>query len=119
MNTNREIIFECRICNKEVQFNPGDTSSFLGYEEEPAVFGMTLTIYRIAHPVSTTKRHVNSVVIDQNGEYRGHRDAYEESIESSTTVDSEETIETEKFETFEEGVSLFASKMLRGLKKKS
>ncbi|MBN2230357.1 MAG: hypothetical protein JW779_12280 [Candidatus Thorarchaeota archaeon] len=71
--------FKCRVCGKQIQFDPKDPSSYLSKSEHEDFFGMKLTTFRIAHD-SKDERHYNTVIVDQAGFFRGHRDAYTEPI---------------------------------------
>ncbi|MGQ4912979.1 MAG: hypothetical protein ACP6KW_12490 [Candidatus Thorarchaeota archaeon] len=76
--------FRCRVCGELLRFDPADPSSFISKTEHDDFFGMQLTTYRIAHD-SRSERHINSVVVDHAGLFRGYRDAYVEPVGAAET----------------------------------
>lgn len=71
--------FYCKLCRKKVNFKPDEVHIKAKTKTSNELFGELFT-YRVAHRISPTLSHVNVVVYDSNGEYRGHRDAYEEKM---------------------------------------
>lgn len=71
--------FKCRVCGESLQFDMTDPSSFISKSGHEDFFGMKLTTYRVAHE-SQNDRHINVVIADHAGLFRGHRDAYSEPL---------------------------------------
>jgi len=72
--------FKCRVCGEPLKFDIEDSSAFISKSEHEDFFGMKLTTYRVAHD-STEERHVNTIIVDHAGFFRGHRDAYTEPLD--------------------------------------
>lgn len=77
--------FTCKICQNKVLFNCNNKKSYLSKSEHEKFFGMQLTTYRIAHD-SLEERHVNTVLVDHKGYFRGHIDAYRELLVKESYV---------------------------------
>ena len=71
--------FQCQVCRETLSVDPDDEKTFLSKTEHDKVFGMQLLTYRVAHVVGD-ERHVNSIILDHEGFFRGHRDSYAEKI---------------------------------------
>jgi len=71
--------FTCRVCGETLRFDPLDESTYTTKTDHEDFFGLQLATYRVAHD-SGHERHYNSVVVDQRGFFRGHRDAYSEPL---------------------------------------
>ncbi|MFW9864225.1 MAG: hypothetical protein ACFFET_18200 [Candidatus Thorarchaeota archaeon] len=71
--------FRCQICNDTLSVDPGDEKTYLSKTEHEEVFGMQLVTYRVVH-TTEDERHFNTVILDHEGHYRGHRDSYTEQI---------------------------------------
>ncbi|MFX0054894.1 MAG: hypothetical protein ACFFAX_13740 [Promethearchaeota archaeon] len=71
--------FQCQLCNEALSVDPEDKKTFLSRTEHDEVFGMQLVTYRVAHTAGD-ERHVNTIILDHDGFYRGHRDSYSERI---------------------------------------
>ncbi|MFW9889015.1 MAG: hypothetical protein ACFFER_12585 [Candidatus Thorarchaeota archaeon] len=71
--------FQCQICNETLSVDPEDKKTFLSRTEHDEVFGMQLVTYRVAHTTGD-ERHINTIIVDHEGFYRGHRDSYSERI---------------------------------------
>jgi hypothetical protein len=78
--------FTCRVCGEPLRFDPWDESTYVSKTAHEDFFGMQLMTYRIVHE-SKNERHFNSVVVDQDGFFRGHRDAYVEPLQTDTILD--------------------------------
>ncbi|NWF97024.1 MAG: hypothetical protein HXY34_12855 [Candidatus Thorarchaeota archaeon] len=74
--------FPCKVCGESLRFDPEDATTYTSKTQHEDFFGMQLTTYRVSHVVGT-ERHHNAVVVDQAGLFRGHRDAYTESLVSA------------------------------------
>ncbi len=73
--------FPCKLCNTEISFNINDPQTFLSKTQHESFFGMQLTTYRVAHTSSSNmERHINVVLVDHAGYFRGYVDAYSEEI---------------------------------------
>lgn len=66
-----------------MNFNIEDPQTFLSKTDKKEFFGMQLTTFRVFHDVNN-ERHHNAVLVDSEGSFRGHVDAYSELIEQST-----------------------------------
>ncbi|MEM2143239.1 MAG: hypothetical protein QXS20_10680 [Candidatus Thorarchaeota archaeon] len=67
--------FHCAICKDTVRFDPTDEGTYESKSSEEDFFGMRLTTYRVSHMVGNEK-HVNTVIVDRSGLYRGHKDVF-------------------------------------------
>ncbi|HME50735.1 MAG TPA: hypothetical protein VKM55_00830 [Candidatus Lokiarchaeia archaeon] len=83
-NNNTEI--NCRICDTAMQFNTGDSSSYVSKKAHGTFFGMDLQSYRIAH-FSTNQMHVNDILVDDKGAFHGIIDAYVISLNEMSRKD--------------------------------
>jgi hypothetical protein len=72
--------FQCQLCKETLSVDPEDKRTFLSMTEHDEVFGMQLVTFRVAH-TSGDERHINTIIIDHEGYYRGHRDSYSEKIQ--------------------------------------
>ena len=71
--------FQCQVCGEPLSIDPEDEKTFLSKTEHDEVFGMQLVTYRVAH-VTGDERHINAIIADHEGYFRGHRDSYSEKI---------------------------------------
>jgi hypothetical protein len=71
--------FHCQICNKKISLDISDESSYLSKTAHEEFFGMKLETFRIAHTIGS-ERHVNVVLIDHRGFFRGYVDSYKEAL---------------------------------------
>ena len=67
--------FKCTICEEMMVFNIEDETSYKTKTYLEDFFYMKLFRYVVSH-TSKDEEHVNVVIVDQNGKYRGHKDAY-------------------------------------------
>jgi len=68
----------CRICDKKLNFDLNEPSSYIKKSESGnPMIGKLFTV-RIGHPTDSGSIHINVVVVDEKGEYRAHKDYYEE-----------------------------------------
>ncbi|HKZ40056.1 MAG TPA: hypothetical protein VJ044_03790, partial [Candidatus Hodarchaeales archaeon] len=67
--------FKCMICQDFVGFDSNDPSSFSSKTAMQDFFSLRLTRFVVVHQTST-EEHFNVVIVDDNGQYRGHRDGY-------------------------------------------
>ncbi len=77
--------FACRVCGAEIALDLKDSETFISQSDHDDFFGMKLTTFRVYHDTDH-ERHYNSVIVDQMGFFRGHRDAYIEPLEKLDTV---------------------------------
>jgi hypothetical protein len=70
----------CKICNKIIRFDPNNPDTFLHKTESGNLMIGKLFTFRLSHPTDSGTTHINVVVVDDNGEYRAHKDYYEEKI---------------------------------------
>ncbi len=71
--------FTCKICGMQVTFSTFDPNTYVSRKEHDSFFGMSLQSFRVEHCIEN-ERHVNSVIVDSKGLYRGHLDAYAERL---------------------------------------
>ena len=81
-----ETEFLCQICSKPIIFSTKDPDTFVSKTEHDTFFGMQLTTYRVSHEVNN-ERHLNTVIVDHMGFFRGHRDAYTETYDTIISSD--------------------------------
>ncbi len=75
---------KCRICNAKISFDLNNPKTYLQKTESGNEMIGKLFSIRIGHPSDSGSFHVNVVVVDEKGEYRAHKDYYEEeSIEGT------------------------------------
>ncbi len=75
--------FQCKICGKEIEINLDDPKAYIQKTNiENALLG-NLYSYRVAHRAEENINHINVIIVDKNGDYRAHRDSYEELEESA------------------------------------
>jgi tetratricopeptide (TPR) repeat protein len=68
----------CKICDEKIAFNLSNPNTYIHKSESGnAMIGKLYTI-RVGHSADSDFLHVNVVVIDENGEYRAHKDYYKE-----------------------------------------
>jgi hypothetical protein len=77
--------FNCMICGEAMAFDINDETTYLSKTSHEKFFGMQLTTYRVAH-TKDTESHVNVVIVDHKGLFRGHKDAYVEAAIPETMV---------------------------------
>jgi hypothetical protein len=77
----------CKICNELIKFDLNNSSTYIHKAESGnAMIGKLFTI-RLGHFTNSGSSHINVVVIDENGEYRAHKDYYEEKLSVKGTPD--------------------------------
>ncbi|MFX1289557.1 MAG: tetratricopeptide repeat protein [Promethearchaeota archaeon] len=68
----------CKICDKKIHFNHVNPNTYIHKSESGnPMIGKLYTI-RVGHSTESDSLHVNVVVVDEKGEYRAHKDYYEE-----------------------------------------
>ena len=68
----------CKLCNEIIQFDSNNSDTYLHKTESGnPMIGKLYTI-RLGHFTESGSSHINVVVVDENGEYRAHKDYYEE-----------------------------------------
>lgn len=67
--------FKCVICQDIIAFNTEDPTTYESSTVIEEFFSMKLTRFVVKH-LHDTEEHVNVVIADQDGKYRGHKDAY-------------------------------------------
>jgi hypothetical protein len=82
------VSIECKLCREIINFDPENSTTYISkYESGNAMIGKLYT-FRVSHSVSDkNSQHINVVVLDQNKEYRAHKDYYEESKKEGTSSD--------------------------------
>ncbi|MFX1390644.1 MAG: tetratricopeptide repeat protein [Promethearchaeota archaeon] len=77
----------CKICNEKIRFDLGNPDTFISKSESGnPMIGRLFTI-RLGHQMGSGSSHINVVVVDENGEYRAHKDYYEEKLSLKGTPD--------------------------------
>ncbi|MEJ2250434.1 MAG: tetratricopeptide repeat protein, partial [Candidatus Lokiarchaeota archaeon] len=76
---------ECKLCNKIIKFDENSPDTYLSKTESGNAMIGKLFTFRVSHKLEDNIQHINVVVIDQNGEYRAHKDYYEEVTEKGST----------------------------------
>jgi hypothetical protein len=80
--------FTCKLCQNKIAFNIHDNQTYITKQPHQKFFGMQLTSFRVSHEIGGD-RHINTVLIDHKGYFRGHIDAYKEAIgQDSFVVDA-------------------------------
>ena len=69
--------FKCQLCDTNLSFDITNPATFTSKTPHQTFFGMQLSTYRVFHD-SSSERHINSIIVDDKGFYRGHIDAYPE-----------------------------------------
>ncbi|MBD3406054.1 MAG: hypothetical protein GF411_08020 [Candidatus Lokiarchaeota archaeon] len=77
--------FKCKICNQDISFDLDDSSTYLSKTESGNPLIGKLYTVRVGHRGGVNVLHINVVVVDENGEYRAHKDSYEESESADDT----------------------------------
>ena len=67
--------FVCKICGKKILFDSSNPNSYLSKSPHEKFFGMQLTTFRVPHN-NSAQRHVNTILVDHKGFFRGHIDCY-------------------------------------------
>ncbi|MFX1570145.1 MAG: hypothetical protein ACFFCV_17445 [Promethearchaeota archaeon] len=70
----------CKICNKRINFDPHNPGTYIHKSESGNLMIGKLYTIRLGHQTDSGSSHINVVVIDENGEYRAHKDYYEEKV---------------------------------------
>ncbi|MHA2035936.1 MAG: tetratricopeptide repeat protein [Promethearchaeota archaeon] len=75
----------CKICDKKINFDFNNPGSFIHKSESGnSMIGKLYTV-RVGHSASSDSLHVNVVVIDEQGDYRAHKDYYTENKDEKDT----------------------------------
>ncbi|MFW9824658.1 MAG: hypothetical protein ACFFE4_17070, partial [Candidatus Thorarchaeota archaeon] len=68
----------CKVCDKKIVFDLNNPNTFIHKSESGnSMIGKLYTV-RVGHSTNLDTIHVNVVVIDEQGDYRAHKDYYEE-----------------------------------------
>ncbi|MFX1437102.1 MAG: hypothetical protein ACFFAA_07870, partial [Promethearchaeota archaeon] len=70
----------CKICNEKIRFDPNNSNTYIHKTESGNLMVGKLYTIRLSHFTDSGSSHINVVVVDENGEYRAHKDYYEEKI---------------------------------------
>lgn len=76
---------KCSICEAKLVFNINDASTFINKTEKGTFYGSKIAVYRIFHLVDN-KKHINAVIVDKGGFYRGFVDSYLEDVSPEETA---------------------------------
>ncbi len=77
----------CKICNKRINFDLQNPDTFIHKSESGNLMIGRLYTIRLGHQTDSGTSHINVVVVDGNGEYRAHKDYYEEKVSVKGTPD--------------------------------
>jgi hypothetical protein len=70
----------CKICNKSINFDLKNPDTFIHKSRSGNLMIGKLYTIRLGHQTDSGSSHINVVVVDGNGEYRAHKDYYEEKL---------------------------------------
>ena len=68
----------CKICDEKINFDPNNPKTYINKSESGNPMIGKLFSIRVGHQATANSIHVNVVVIDEQGQYRAHKDYYEE-----------------------------------------
>ncbi|MHA1931491.1 MAG: hypothetical protein ACW96X_03070, partial [Promethearchaeota archaeon] len=68
----------CKICDKKINFDLNNSNTFIHKSESGNLMIGKLYTVRVGHSASSDSKHINVVVIDEQGNYRAHKDYYVE-----------------------------------------
>jgi len=68
----------CKICDKKINFDLNNSNTYIHKSESGNLMIGKLYTIRVGHSTSSESRHINVVVIDEQGDYRAHKDYYVE-----------------------------------------
>ena len=71
----------CNLCQSNIVFNIEDDSTYINKTEKGTFYGTEIAVYRVSHLIED-KKHINAVIVDKKGFYRGFVDSYLEEIET-------------------------------------
>ena len=96
--------FKCMICQDIIAFDFNNSSTFNSSSLIEEFFSMKLTRFSVSH-YKNEEEHVNIVIVDQDGRYRGHKDGYinknhNKSISQPYIVSSGQLLKHSKVELF-------------------
>jgi len=78
---------KCKICNAIIKFDQHNPSTYLYKTESGNEMIGKLFSVRVSHKTDSESYHINVVVIDEKGDYRAHKDYYEEKQDTEGTSD--------------------------------
>lgn len=71
-----------------MEFDKDDESTFISCTKHKKFFGMELFSYRVMHTcLINNEKHINTILVDQTGLFRGYVDAYTENIELKKEIE--------------------------------
>jgi len=70
----------CKICKEIIKFDPKNPDTYIHKSESGNLMVGKLFTFRLGHQTDSGTSHINVVVVDENGEYRAHKDYYEEKV---------------------------------------
>ena len=85
-------IINCKLCNEKISFDLHNAGTYLHITESGNPMIGKLYTVRVGHQTNSGSLHINVVVIDQRGEYRAHKDYYEDKQLKDKTADIWEKI---------------------------
>ncbi len=78
--------FQCKLCGKNIVVDLEDSKTYIQKTTiENELLG-NLYSYRISHQADENIKHINVIIVDKQGDYRAHRDSYEEKVESDSDL---------------------------------
>ncbi|MFX1432488.1 MAG: hypothetical protein ACFFB1_01850, partial [Promethearchaeota archaeon] len=85
-------IINCKLCNEKISFDLHNAGTYSHITESGNPMIGKLYTVRVSHQTNSGSLHINVVVIDQRGEYRAHKDYYEDKQLKDKTADIWEKI---------------------------
>ena len=77
----------CKLCNERINFDPKNPDTYIHKSESGNLMVGKLFTIRLGHQTGSGTLHINVVVVDENGEYRAHKDYYEEKVSAKGAPD--------------------------------
>ena len=68
----------CKICDKKINFDLNNSNTYIHKSESGNLMIGKLYTIRVGHSTYSDSIHINVVVIDEQGDYRAHKDYYVE-----------------------------------------
>lgn len=90
----KNIDIKCKLCGAVIDFDIGNETTYLSKTEHQNFFGTQLFTYRVQHTVEN-EQHINAVLVDHQGNFRGYIDAYKE-----TRYSAEQKLDPKNLENF-------------------
>lgn len=69
---------ECKLCKEKISFDINSPNTYIQKDSTGNSLIGNLYTVRVSHKADSNSLHINVVVVDENGEYRAHKDYYQE-----------------------------------------